>query len=372
MQGPAAKVGDMLEDVDTPALVLDLDAFDRNIRSMAEFMEGTGAKLRPHAKTHKCVEIARRQLASGAVGQCVQKVGEAEVLVDGGIKSVLVSNEVVGKSKLRRLALLAKKADIALCFDCLDQVNAASIAAKEAGVTLGGLVEIEVGMKRCGVPVDRRALEIASCIAKSSNLRFLGLQAYNGRAQHLKTHAERSNAVGASAALVRDMVNMLQAEGLECEIIGGGGTGTFRQDAESQVYNEIQAGSYVFMDGEYGGIEDESGGAYREFENSLFVIASVMSVPDEERVVLDAGLKSLTIEKGLPAVYRRDDMEIMFVADEHSVARRNPRTEVAVGEKMLLIPGHCDPTVNLHDWYIGVRGGIIEEVWAVDARGASR
>src|SRR5436309_865299 len=298
MNTPPAEIGAPVAEVETPALIIDLDALDRNIAKMAEFARASGVRVRPHAKTHKSTAIALRQIALGAVGQCVQKVGEAEVLVGGGVKDVLVSNQVVGERKLRRLAALANEATIALCFDAADQVDAASRVARDFGVVLGGLVEIEVGMERCGVAPGRDAASLARRIADAPNLKFKGLQAYHGRAQHMTTYQERAQAIAFAIDAVRETLDALAGE--PCEIIGGAGTGTFAMEAASGVYNELQVGSYVFMDTEYARIRAVDGARYAEFEHSLFVLASVMSVPAADRAIVDAGLKSYSAERGPP------------------------------------------------------------------------
>src|SRR3984893_2294622 len=195
MNLPPAAIGAAVADIETPALVIDLDAFDRNVAKMAGFAKAAGVRVRPHAKTHKSPAIALRQIAHGAVGQCVQKVGEAEALVRGGISDVLVSNQVIGERKLRRLAALARDATIALCFDSPEQVDAASRVARDFGVELGALVEIEVGMERCGVAPGRPAAALARRIADAPNLKFRGLQAYHGRAQHLPSYQGRVQAI---------------------------------------------------------------------------------------------------------------------------------------------------------------------------------
>jgi D-threonine aldolase len=292
MNLPPAEIGAPVDDIDTPALVVDLDALDRNIAKMAEFARATGVRVRPHAKTHKSVAIALRQIAQGAVGQCVQKVGEAEALVRGGVTDVLVSNEVVGDRKLRRLAALARDATIALCFDSPEQVDAASRVAKDFDVELGGLVEIEVGMERCGVALGKDAAVLARRIADAPNLKFRGLQAYHGRAQHMATYQQRAQAIASAVDSVRETLDALKADGLTCEIVGGAGTGTFAFEAESGVYNELQVGSYVFMDTEYARIGSKDRGLYTAFEPSLFVLATVISVPADDRAIVDAGLKS--------------------------------------------------------------------------------
>lgn len=279
---PPARVGDRLDDVETPALVVDLDAFERNLARMAAFAAGAGIGLRAHAKTHRSSEVARRQVAAGAIGQCVQTVGEAEALVAGGIRDVLVSNEVVGERKLGRLAALGHQATIALCFDSPEMVAAASRAAVAAGTELGGLVEIEVGMGRCGVAPGPEAAALARRIVDAPGLRFVGLQAYHGRAQHLASAAERRAAIDGAVMAVRETRAALADAGLPCPVVGGAGTGTFRLEAASGIYTELQAGSYLFMDGEYASIRDEDDRPYREFEHSLFVLSRVMSVAGRE------------------------------------------------------------------------------------------
>jgi D-serine deaminase-like pyridoxal phosphate-dependent protein len=372
MNPPPAEIGAAVAEIETPALVIDLDAFDRNVAKMAAFARTAGVRVRPHAKTHKSAAIARRQIAAGAVGQCVQKVGEAEALVRGGVADVLVSNEVIGERKLRRLAALARDARIALCFDAPQAVDAASRVAKDFGVTLGGLVEIEVGMERCGIAPGCAAAALARRIADAPNLTFRGLQAYHGRAQHLPTYQERAQAIAFAIDAVNETLAALGDEKLACEIIGGAGTGTFAIEAASGVYNELQVGSYVFMDTDYARIGGKNGGRYAEFEHSLFVLASVVSVPVADRAIVDAGLKSYSAEKGPPWVHGRDDIEVTGVSDEHGKLKLGAGARrLRVGEQVWLIPGHCDPTVNLHDWYVGVRNGRVEALWPIDARGAS-
>jgi 3-hydroxy-D-aspartate aldolase len=367
-----ARIGAPLDEIDTPALVVDLDAFERNLNKMAAFAAERGVRLRPHAKTHKCPTVARRQIAAGAVGQCCQKVGEAEALVRGGVRDVLVSNEVVGAQKLRRLAALAHEATIALCFDAPEQVAAASRAATDAGVELGALVEIDVGMQRCGVATPEAARELALRIAQAPGLAFRGLQAYHGTAQHLATWDERRAAIDRAAGIVRAAAEALRGVSLDCALISGAGTGTFRMEGESGLWNELQAGSYLFMDTEYARIGGAGGGRYDEFEHSLFVLATVMSTPTADRAIVDAGLKSYSAEKGFPWVHARPGLEVTGVSDEHGRIRIGPDApRLRLGDRVMLIPGHCDPTINLHDWYVGVRNGRVETLWPITARGAS-
>jgi 3-hydroxy-D-aspartate aldolase len=365
-------IGDPIDAIETPALIVDLDVFERNLAKLASFAKDAGVRLRPHAKTHKCPAVALKQIASGAVGQCCQKIGEAEALVRGGVKDVLVSNEIVGERKLHRLAALAGDARVALCFDSAEQVTATGAIARDFGVELGGYVEIEVGMNRCGVPAGAPAVELAQRIAATPGLRFEGLQAYHGTAQHM-TYQKREEAIARAAEIVKDTVEGLRTAGLPPSVVTGAGTGTFRFEGTSGIWNELQAGSYVFMDTDYARIGDKVSDRYTEFEHSLFVLASVMSVPLEARVIVDAGLKSYSAEKGPPWVADLEGAEVTGVSDEHGkIELGRAAGRLKRGDKVRLIPGHCDPTVNLHDWYIGVRRGRVEALWPITARGASQ
>jgi len=373
---PPAKPGDALADVDTPALIVDLDAFERNLRKMADFVAKAGVRLRPHAKTHKSPVIGLKQMQLGAVGLCCQKVSEAEAMVEGGIPDVYVSNEVVGARKLDRLAALAHQARVMVAVDNEVSIEALGAAARKAGVTLRVLVEIDVGANRCGVPPGAPAVALAEVVARETGLTFSGLQSYQGRAQHLRTLAERREAIGRAVEWTADTVRALEKAGFGCEVVGGAGTGTFEIEGASGVYNELQAGSYVFMDADYARNRNEDGSRFDTFEHALFVYATIMSMPIPERAVVDAGLKAFTFESGMPEVTGLAGAAYERPSDEHgglNLAACNERP--SLGDKILLIPPHCDPTVNLHDWYIGVRGlngpaARVESIWPVAARGA--
>jgi D-serine deaminase-like pyridoxal phosphate-dependent protein len=373
---PPAMPGMPLSEVDTPALLIDLDAFERNLRRMADAVSKAGVRLRPHAKTHKSPIIGQKQIALGAIGLCCQKVSEAAVMVEGGVQDVLVSNEVIGARKLDRLAALSRQARVIGCVDNPIGVSSMAAAAERHGTRLDVLVEINVGASRCGVDPGEPAAALAQLIAREKHLRFAGLQAYQGRAQHFRTIEERRAAIDEAVARSAATVKALKAAGLSCDIVGGAGTGTFELEAASGVYNELQAGSYIFMDADYARNKRADGGPYDTFEHALFVYATVMSMTQADRAVVDAGLKSFTFESGPPepvgfagAVYERP-------SDEHgnlNLAQANTRP--GLGDKVRLIPGHCDPTVNLHDWYVGIRGmegtsPVVESVWPVAARGA--
>ena len=368
---PPAAVGMALEEVDTPALLIDLDAFERNLRRLADAVEGTPVRLRPHAKTHKCPTIALKQMALGAVGVCCQKVGEAEAMVNGGVPNVLVSNEIVGVSKVARLAALARHAEVMVCADDPLHVEQLSEAAQAYSVELPVLVEVDVGAPRCGVAPGQPALELARRIEGAPGLRFGGLQAYQGAAQHLRPIAERKEAIQAAVHKVRECLELFERDGIPCERVSGAGTGTYPFERDSGVYTELQAGSYVFMDADYAQNLDEDGAPVSTFEHSLFVYTTVMSRPIPERAVVDAGLKAYTLEMGKPWVHGMPDVEVVGVSDEHGALRlSDPSRDLRLGRKLMLIPGHCDPTVNLHDWYVCIRGGRVEALWPISARGA--
>ncbi len=371
LQPPPAEPGAPEAEIDTPALILDLDAFEANLDRMAALLAPTGTRLRAHAKTHKSPVIARLQMARGAIGQCVQKVAEAEVLAWGGIPDILVSNEVVGARKLARLAALAGIAKVAVCADDAPQIDAIAAAAEAAGVRLPVLVEIDTGAGRCGVAPGPDAVALARRIAASKHLIFGGLQAYHGSAQHKRTPAERQALIAGAAEGARRTVEQLRQQGLDCPIVGGGGTGSFEFEAGSGVFTEIQAGSYAFMDADYARNLDAAGQPVSTFRHALFVLATVMSAPRPGVAVLDAGHKAVAVDSGLPVVWQRPELRYVSASDEHGKLEAGSETAAPkLGEKLRLVPGHCDPTVDRYDWYVGVRGGRVACLWPVAARGA--
>ncbi|MBS0319600.1 MAG: DSD1 family PLP-dependent enzyme [Proteobacteria bacterium] len=361
-----ATPGYALADVDTPALIVDLDALDANIARMAAFARAAGLRLRPHAKSHKCPAIAQRQVAAGAVGICCQKTDEAAAFVAAGIRDVLVTNEVVAPQKLARLALLARDARIGVLCDNATVVDAIAHAARDAGVVLDVYVEVDVGAHRCGVAPGAPAAALAQRIAATAGLRFAGLHCYQGSAQHLPTPDERRRAIAAAAVDVSATRDACTARGLDAGIVTGAGTGTFELEAASGLWQELQPGSYVFMDAHYA--RNTRAGDGLAFVQSLYVIAQVMSVPTAERAVCDAGLKALAFDSGLPLVSARPGVTYAKASDEHGVLDVTPGAGIALGDKLRLVPGHCDPTVNLYDRLVAVRGERVEDVWPI-ARG---
>ncbi|MBW6421983.1 DSD1 family PLP-dependent enzyme [Rhizobium sp. XQZ8] len=365
-----AEIGASIDDIQTPALIIDLDAFERNVARMRDYAEKMGVKLRAHAKTHKSADIALYLMEKGgAVGICCQKVSEAEALVRGGVTDVLVANEVSDPKKIDRLARLTKLAKVAVCVDDAAVVPTLSEAAGRHGVTLDVLVEIDCGARRCGVEAGAPAVELAKVVAAAPNIAFIGIQAYHGSAQHIYDPADRRAAIDKSTGMARLTADLLKEAGLEPKIVTGAGTGTHPIEAASGLYNEIQPGSYIFMDADYARVRtDEGNGTVGGFEHALFVLTSIMSKPASGRAVCDAGLKAHSIDSGLPSVFDRSDLKFVGASDEHGKIE-DPNDALKLNDKLRLVPGHCDPTCNLYDWYVGVRDGRVEVLWPVTARG---
>ena len=378
MKSWPAQVGDSAAAIDTPALVIDLDAMDRNLATMAAFARAHGMRLRPHAKMHKCAAIARLQIDAGAVGVCVQKVSEAEALADAGVADIFISNEVIAEAKLARVAALAGRIQLAIAVDSALGVQRLADALKAAGTGLDVFVEIDVGQGRCGVaPAAAGALahQVVSHGVPGRGMRFAGLHAYHGRAQHLRNAAERAAEIRHAVALVRVAQASITSAGISCPLVTGAGTGSFVNEAASAVYGELQPGSYLFMDADYAA--NEAAPHAPRFEHALFVKSQVMS-RGASHAVVDAGHQSHAIDSGLPRVWAPTAGAAVpsFTngGDEHGILL--PQAGAALpelGATVWLIPGHCDPTVNLHAHLVGVRGGLdagrVETIWAVNARG---
>ncbi len=364
-----ARVGDTREAIDTPALLVDLEAFEHNVAAVQAQVNAGGARLRPHGKAHRCSTIAKLQIAAGASGVCCQKAGEAEVFVAAGVADVLVSNVVVGMSKARRLAALGPRARVAVCVDGLLQVEQIAAAVKEIDSQLEVLIEIDVGNRRCGVDSAPEAVALARAIAAHAPwLSFRGLQAYHGKAQHLRSTGERAVATGQAAAQAALIASALRADGHVCAEITGGGTGTYPYELASGVYTEVQPGSYALMDLDYAANQHDPDAP--KMAHALSLLATVITVR-AGHAVLDCGHKSVALDSGLPRV-ELAGWRVRGLADEHTVIEKSGEAEaLAVGQKVRMLPGHCDPTVNLHDWIVAMRGEHVEALWPVDARGAS-
>jgi 3-hydroxy-D-aspartate aldolase len=358
-------------DIQTPCLILDLDAVERNIRKMGNYAKTHNMRHRAHGKMHKSLDVLRlQQELGGACGVCCQKVSEAEVFARGGIKDILVSNQVRDEKKIDRLARLPKYGGrISVCVDDLANVADLNQATTRHQTTLDCLVEIDCGAGRCGVTTAAAAIEIAKAIDGADGLRFAGIQAYQGAMQHIRGYNERKAKFDAALSLVETVVEELRKAGLDPEIISGGGTGSYAFECASGVFNELQCGSYAFMDADYGRVLDKDGQRIdKEWENALFILTSIMSHVKPDKAVCDAGLKAQSLDSGLPTIFGREDLTFVRCSDEHGVID-DPKGSLRVNDKLRLVPGHCDPTCNIHDWYVGVRNGTVETVWPVSARG---
>ncbi|GLC42545.1 hypothetical protein PLESTB_001112000 [Pleodorina starrii] len=367
---PPATVGNRLADVDTPALLLDLDAFECNCEKLHRTMELYPAvAVRPHAKAHKSADVARIQLQLlGAKGVCCQKVVEAEAMAEGGIGDLLLSNEVVSPRKIDRLAgLAAAGARVGVCFESVDNLRRLNSAAAAAGTSLDVLVELNVGQDRCGVDSPAEVVALARAVARLDNVRFAGLQAYHGGLQHVRDPRDRAQRVGKVVERARAAVEALAAAGIACETVTGGGTGTYKLEAASGVFTEVQPGSFAFNDADYSR-NSQDDGSLGEWEQSLWVLTQVMSVsPSRGLAVVDAGTKAVSLDSGPPQLPPRygelygTTLEYVSGGDEHGKllwpqgAYQLPMQLPPVGSLLQLQPGHCDPTVNLYDWIVAVR-----------------
>ncbi len=357
--------------IDTPALLVDLDALERNLRTMADFFADKPAKLRPHAKTHKSPIIARKQLALGAIGITCAKLGEAEVLAEAGIPDILVANQVIGPLKIARLlALLETGSRVTVAVDDADNLRDLARAAEGRGVEVPVLVEVNTGMNRCGVEPGEPALALARVAADLPGIRFRGIQAYEGHLVNVADEGERAARVAATMAPIVATREALERAGLPVEIVSGGGTGTFALTGTTPGFNEVQAGSYVFMDTAYGAV----GGVGGRFEQALTVLATVVSRPTADRAVLDIGRKSLGTDHGTPRLKEYPEgARFEGFSEEHAkLAVAGPARDLRPGDTVEVVPGHGCTTVNLHDRYVAMRGGVVEDVWPIAARGRAQ
>ena len=380
-------IGHSVHAIDTPALVVDLDMMERNLRAMAAFAAQHQVMLRPHAKMHKSAEFARLQMEAGAVGVCVQKTSEAEALVAGGVHNIFISNEVIAPAKLARVALLSRVlaplgGKLAICVDSLEGIKRLATSMNEGRLASGiaslidVFIEVNVGQNRCGVEPGSPAVSLALEIRKHPALNFAGLQAYHGKAQHMRSASDRQSAIASAIKAVSHTRKLIEDAGIKVALVTGGGTGTAPLEAASKLYGELQAGSYLFMDSDYAANEPVAG--QPRFKHALFVKTQVISV-HAGHVVCDAGHKSHAIDSGLPTVHAFSSRSVLDYSnggDEHGILRPAAGSTrlPGLGSMLWLIPGHCDPTVNLHNAMIGVRGGllkgVVERIITVDARGA--
>ncbi|NPV09521.1 MAG: DSD1 family PLP-dependent enzyme [Anaerolineae bacterium] len=348
-------------DLDTPALVLDLDMLEANLAFMARFMAGASANLRPHAKTHKCAEIGRRQLEAGAVGITCAKLGEAEALAHVA-PDILIANQIVGPTKIGRLVRLRRRTDVMVAVDDAGNVDELSQAAGAAGVSLRVLVEVDVGMGRCGVATAEEALALARRVDAAPGLVFSGLQGYEGHAVMIPDFEQRRATAEKAMAHLTGVRRYIEENGLPVAIVSGGGTGTYNITGNYPGVDEVQAGSYVTMDARYSSIVPE-------FLPAMTVLASVISKPSAGRAITDAGMKAITPEFGMPPVVRPDGLTTVKLSEEHGTLDGPGATSLKLGDKVELIPSHGCTTINLHERYFIVQGDRVVDMWPIEARG---
>jgi D-serine deaminase-like pyridoxal phosphate-dependent protein len=360
-------------DLDTPALVLDLDKLEQNIAAMKASLATTRVGARPHAKTHKSAEIAKLQIAAGAVGICTAKLSEAEALFAEGVQKICMTTANVSKSKIQRAMNLRKRnKEFIQAIDLDENARDLSDAAKAAGITADVVVDVAVGT-RSGVPAGDQALALAQMVDKLPNLKFRGMLAYDGGAQHIKGYQARHDQ---SLARYQDAVKTferMKASGLNTEIFSGGGTGTYNIMTKVPGFTDVQVGSYVFMDVQYIVIGNETGDVFTDFAPSLTVMTTVLNTYFPNRITTDAGSKALTLNKPDPMVVGEPGFRYTAGSDEFGSIQYDKAVKTyKVGDKLELIVPHCDPVVNLYDVFYGVRKDRVEVVWPVTARGKSQ
>jgi D-serine deaminase-like pyridoxal phosphate-dependent protein len=377
--GPAAEAIRLdrpipLAEVATPALLVDADALERNLARMAKHAKQKGVALRPHTKTHKCPLLARRQLEHGAIGVCAAKLAEAEVMVDAGIEAVLVTSPVVTRDKIARAVELARRSGgFQIVVDNLAAAKSLSEAAEAAGVVVGVLIDLDPGIRRTGVAPGAPALALLREVKKLRGLRFDGLQSYAGHVMHVEGwEARKARSLQALASSLETKAAM-EREGHEVRVFTGGGTGTFDIDCDVDAFTDLQVGSYLFMDCGYRRIGDRDSAVFDAFEASLFVASTAISQPAAGFITVDAGFKAMAADSGVPELRDVTGVVYHWGGDEHGILQLEaPSRPIGLGDQVVLIAPHCDPTVNLYDVLHPYRDGRIEELWPIAARGKSQ
>ena len=364
---PMVKIGAELSEIDPPALIIDLDAMEANIETMARFFRSAPAELRPHEKTHKCPIIAHKQIEAGAIGITCAKLGEAEVMVQAGIKDVLIANQVVGEPKVTRLVNLAKHSDVIVAVDSSENVRHIAESARRKGVRLNTLVEVDVGNNRCGKAPGEPSLEIAREVAGHPNLKLRGLMGYEGFCQNIRSIDERREKANEAMGKLVSTRDLLVDKGMDVEIVSAGGTGTYMITGMYPGVTEVEAGSYVFMDAAYRKVE-----GLEKFGYALTVLATITSLPKPGVAICDAGLKTVTTEHGLPLVRGIEGAEYERPSEEHGKLKVEPDSDLKIGDKIELVVTHCCTNANLYDSFHCVRDGKLEAIWSIAARGRSQ
>lgn len=358
-------IGRDIQDIDTPALLLDIDALERNLKTMAMFMERCECVLRPHVKTHKCAEIARRQIALGAQGVTCAKLGEAEAMAAGGIDDMLIANQVVGPAKARRAAVLARDCRLTVAVDSPGNVDELAEAAASQRSVISALIEVNVGMNRCGLDAHDDALALARHIADKDALEFRGLMGYEGHAVFIEDEAERRREVEFAMGRLLEFRDYLISAGMPVDVVSAAGTGTYKITGRIPGVTELQCGSYCVMDARYVRL-------LPEFECALTLLAEVVSAQSDERIILDFGRKGVGFDFGNPEFVDPPGLEIISLSEEHARAKLNEGSRPSPGDKATLLPAHCCTTINMHDEFFVIREGRVVDVWPIEARGKFR
>lgn len=367
MQDFTPPLGTSKEELDTPAFLVDLDLMENNMEHMAAYCRSKSLNLRPHTKHHKSPVIAKRQIQSGAIGICCQKIGEAEIMAAHGIDDILITYEIIGPLKIRRLVNLAKTTHIAVTVDDPNNVSDFSAAASAAKVSLGILLDVNVGQNRCGIEPDKSVIELARVVEKSPGLKFLGIHAYNGTIQSVEDFNRRKTLDAESMEKTLTAIKHLQSADIPCEVVTAGGTGTYNMTGSYPYITEIQPGSYVFMDAQYSRVLDD-------FGNSGTLLTTVISKPTKDRLVVDSGMKALSTDQWPPIIKSVNGATVVSASDEHLTIQleSDESRQLRPGDKIELIPGHNDTTVNLHTDLFAIRNNKLEAVWPVSARAMIR
>ncbi|GAC1434955.1 MAG: DSD1 family PLP-dependent enzyme [Ktedonobacteraceae bacterium] len=362
-------IGDLLDTLDTPAMIIDLPLMEANIAKLMGAFRGCSVAVRPHLKTVKSPELAHLLLQAGAIGGCVAKVSEAEVMARAGVEDLLITSEIVGKPKLARLAALVREhPKVKVVVDSLVGAQALNQAMQDAELHVNVLLDINVGQNRCGVTPGQEAVTLAQSMSTMSNLHLIGVQGYEGHLQHIHDADERERLCRASMQLLTNTAMQLREMGFPIQIVTTGGTGTAEICASCEGVTEVQPGSFIFMDTDY---RNALGPVYT---NALTILSTVISRPTAERAVVDAGLKSLSIDSGMAEPQGLPGVTYQPGGDEHGILTwhenmQTPSSKLDVGERIAFIPSHIDTTINLHDTYYAYRDGRIEAIWSVATRG---
>jgi D-serine deaminase-like pyridoxal phosphate-dependent protein len=353
------------DDLDTPALCVDLDVMEANMVSMVTACRENGVDWRPHSKCHKSPLIAQKLIDAGALGITCAKLGEAEVLAAGGVTDILIANLIVGPKKVARLVEVRRKADPIVCVDHTEQAEAFSEAMAAAGLALRVILEVDIGLERVGVAPGEPSVALAKRVHELPGLTLAGIMGYEGHLLRLEPGEDKRNQIHAALRILAETKAAMEAAGLPCEIVSCGGTGSFKYSVEAPGITELQAGGGVFMDAFY-----RHGCFVTDLDYALTVVASIVSRPAPDRAIIDAGRKTMDANAHVPLVVGRDDIEVQALSAEHGALTLQPSAQnLKIGDRLEIIPGYSDMTCVLHDHFLGFRDGKLEVIWPLEGRG---